>query len=76
MYIMYIMYQIFSAVNYCHKMNIIHRDLNPENILISDRNDKGYPNIKICDFGTSKSLEKGTMQKKVVCSLFYIPPKF
>jgi serine/threonine protein kinase len=57
-------------------MNIIHRDLNPENILISDRNDKGYPNIKICDFGTSKSLEKGTMQKKVVCSLFYIPPKF
>ena len=33
----YIMYQIFSAVNYCHNMNIIHRDLKPENILIVKR---------------------------------------
>ena len=31
----YIMHQIFSVVNYCHKMKIIHRDLKPENILFS-----------------------------------------
>ena len=74
-YTSYIMYQIFSEVNYCHKMNIIHRDLNPENILIFDRNDKGYPSIKICDFGTSKIFEKGVKQKKVVGSLYYIAPE-
>jgi calcium-dependent protein kinase len=74
-YSAYVMYQIFSAINYCHKMHIIHRDLNPENILIMDRNDLGYPRIKICDFGTSKILEKGTKQKKVVGSLYYIAPE-
>ena len=74
-YSSYVMYQIFSAINYCHKMNIIHRDLNPENILIVDRNDLGYPRIKICDFGTSKIMEKGLMQNKVVGSLYYIAPE-
>ena len=32
-YSAYVMFQIFSAINYCHNMNIIHRDLKPENIL-------------------------------------------
>ena len=36
----YIMHQLFSVVNYCHKMKIIHRDLKPENILIN-KNDNG-----------------------------------
>ena len=74
-YASYVMYQIFSAINYCHKMHIIHRDLNPENILISDRNELGYPRIKICDFGTSKIIEKGSKEKKIVGSLFYIAPE-
>ena len=74
-YTSYVMYQIFSAINYCHKMNIIHRDLKPENILIVDKNDLKYPRIKICDFGTSKIFDKGLMQKKVVGSLYYIAPE-
>ena len=32
----YIMFQIFSAVNYCHKNKIINRGLTIENILISE----------------------------------------
>ena len=67
-YSAYVMYQIFSAVNYCHKMNIIHRDLKPENILIVNKDKDGYPTIKICDFGTSKIFEKGAVQKKLVGS--------
>jgi serine/threonine protein kinase len=66
-YSAYVMYQILSAVNYCHKMHIIHRDLKPENILIVDRNKKSKENlpiVKICDFGTSKIVEKGQIQKK------------
>ena len=30
----YIMYQVLSAIKYCHKLKIMHRDLKPENILI------------------------------------------
>ena len=70
----YIMYQIFSAVNNCHKINIIHRDLKPENILIVKR-EKNLLRIKICDFGTSKIHDKGTIQKKIVGSSYYIAPE-
>ena len=74
-YAAYVMYQIFSAINYCHSMNIIHRDLKPENILIVDRNRNGYPRVKICDFGTSLMVEKGGVQKKLVGSSYYIAPE-
>ena len=74
-YSAYVMYQIFSAVNYCHKMNIIHRDLKPENILIVNKDKDGYPTIKICDFGTSKIFEKGAVQRKLVGSSYYIAPE-
>ncbi len=70
----YIMYQIFSAVNYCHNMSIIHRDLKPENILIVKR-EKNLLRIKICDFGTSKIHDRGTIQKKIVGSSYYIAPE-
>ena len=69
------MYQIFSAINYCHSMKIMHRDLKPENILIMDRNRNGFPRIKICDFGTSLMVEKGGIQKKIVGSSYYIAPE-
>jgi len=75
LYSSYVMYQIFSAINYCHKMHIIHRDLNPEHILIGEKNHRGFPTIKICDFGTSKIFKKGSTQKRVVGSLYYIAPE-
>jgi len=74
-YTAYVMFQIFSAINYCHNMNIIHRDLKPENILIVDRNKNNFPRVKICDFGTSKMVEKGAIQRKLVGSSYYIAPE-
>jgi calcium-dependent protein kinase len=56
-------------------MNIIHRDLKPENILIVKREKGGYPLLKVCDFGTSKMVEKGSVQRKLVGSSYYIAPE-
>ena len=74
-YSAYVMFQILSAINYCHNMKIIHRDLKPENILIVERDKNNYPRIKICDFGTSKMFEKGAVQRKLVGSSYYIAPE-
>ena len=74
-YSAFVMFQILSAINYCHNMKIIHRDLKPENILIVERDKNNYPRIKICDFGTSKMFEKGAVQRKLVGSSYYIAPE-
>ena len=70
----YIMHQLFSVVNYCHKMKIIHRDLKPENILIN-KNENGFLTIKVCDFGTSLSFNRGDIQKQLVGSVYYMAPE-
>ncbi|NWX88990.1 CDKL1 protein, partial [Nothoprocta ornata] len=46
-----ITWQILQAVNFCHKHNCIHRDVKPENILITK-----HSVIKLCDFGFARIL--------------------
>eukprot|EP00117_Sycon_ciliatum_P042005 scpid37559/ scgid4439/ Cyclin-dependent kinase-like 4 len=46
-----ITYQLLSGIGYCHQSSVVHRDVKPENILISTR---GI--IKVCDFGFARML--------------------
>ncbi|XP_072437354.1 cyclin-dependent kinase-like 4 isoform X1 [Chiloscyllium punctatum] len=46
-----IMWQMLQAINFCHKRNCIHRDVKPENILITRQ---GV--VKLCDFGFARIL--------------------
>lgn len=71
----FILYQILSAVFYCHSNNIIHRDLKPENILIEKKDKDGYLTVKVSDFGTAKLYEKGRSERKIVGSSYYIAPE-
>eukprot|EP01034_Spumella_vulgaris_P024508 gene24508-30862_t len=43
--------QIFLALDYCHRSSILHRDVKPENILMSE---SGH--LKLSDFGVAKIL--------------------
>lgn len=46
-----IIYQTLLAVHFCHQHNTIHRDVKPENILIT----RGGQ-VKLCDFGFARVL--------------------
>ncbi|KAI0703400.1 hypothetical protein BC835DRAFT_1262895 [Cytidiella melzeri] len=62
--------QIGSALDYCHKNNVVHRDLKIENILISQTG-----NIKIIDFGLSNLYDPMVHLSTFCGSLYFAAPE-
>lgn len=62
--------QIGSALEYCHKNNVVHRDLKIENILISQTG-----NIKIIDFGLSNLYDPSNHLGTFCGSLYFAAPE-
>ena len=65
-----IMRQIFSAINYCHKSNVCHRDQKPENFLQKFENDSST--VKLIDFGLARKLISGEMLSQPNGTPFYL----
>uniref|UniRef100_A0A673TCF0 non-specific serine/threonine protein kinase n=1 Tax=Suricata suricatta TaxID=37032 RepID=A0A673TCF0_SURSU len=68
-------HQLSSAIKYCHDLNVVHRDLKLENVLL----DESF-NIKLSDFGFSKRcLRDGsgrlTLSKTFCGSAAYAAPE-
>ncbi|NXY76501.1 TSSK1 kinase, partial [Glareola pratincola] len=57
--------QLASAVKHCHDSDIAHRDLKCENILLDE-----HLNIKLSDFGFSKSLSRDENGKIILSKTF------
>ncbi|KAG0502885.1 hypothetical protein HPP92_002957 [Vanilla planifolia] len=64
--------QLISGVSYCHSMEICHRDLKLENTLLDGN---PTPQLKICDFGYSKSALLHSQPKSTVGTPAYIAPE-
>jgi len=66
--------QIICGLDYLHKNFICHRDVKPENILITNQDDKNI-NIKIIDFGFSISFAGNIILKEPRGSPSYCAPE-
>ncbi|XP_059062184.1 serine/threonine-protein kinase Nek8-like [Achroia grisella] len=64
--------QILLGVNYIHNLNIIHRDLKAENILLMG---KYGVLVKIGDFGISKMLVSAKKTSTVIGTPYYLAPE-
>ena len=62
--------QIAGAISVAHKNGIVHRDIKPQNILVSDR---GV--IKVTDFGIAKAATGDTVSANTMGSVRYLSPE-
>ncbi|MEN3338494.1 MAG: eukaryotic-like serine/threonine-protein kinase, partial [Acidobacteriota bacterium] len=62
--------QICNGVDHAHSQGVIHRDLRPANVLVTD-NDM----VKVADFGTSRFLEIAAHGTTVIGSPPYMAPE-
>jgi len=65
-----IIWQTLQAVNYCHVHNCIHRDVKPENILLTK---DGV--VKLCDFGFARVFTPGDNFTDYVATRWYRAPE-
>lgn len=61
---------IASGIEAAHNMGIIHRDIKPQNVIISQ---KGI--VKVTDFGIAKTTTSNTISSNVMGSVHYTSPE-
>ena len=64
---------LFSAVNYCHKKQIAHRDIKLENLLLKEENNDAL--IKLADFGFAKKVKRKNGLKTFLGTPSFMAPE-
>ena len=62
--------QVCSGIEMAHNLNIVHRDIKPQNIMISKEG-----KVKVTDFGIAKATSSNTISTNAMGSVHYTSPE-
>jgi calcium/calmodulin-dependent protein kinase I len=63
----------FTAINYCHRKKVAHRDVKPENFLLVDEGDD--TSVKLADFAFAKKVTKEKALMTLCGTAQYVAPE-
>ena len=70
LYLQYFLYQLLRGLKYIHSANVLHRDLKPNNLLVSEDCD-----LKIADFGLARTFSESDLMTEYVVTRWYRSPE-
>ena len=71
LYVKLYAYQMARGLAAIHKIGVCHRDIKPQNLFVDTQTHA----LKICDFGSAKTLTPGEPNISYICSRYYRAPE-
>ncbi|SDU78577.1 serine/threonine protein kinase [Arcanobacterium phocae] len=75
-YALAIVSQVAQGLAYAHSQHVVHRDIKPDNIIITQPNNIADPGVKIADFGIAKIIDASSTATQMVGTAHYMAPEF
>jgi serine/threonine protein kinase len=69
----YVFVQMLSGISHCHSVNVMHRDIKPDNFLVSG--EAGKLVVKLADFGLSAFIVKDGKMRSITGTAPYMCPE-
>lgn len=67
--------QVAEALSYAHGRGVVHRDIKPDNIILTNPGDVDEPGVKVADFGIAKILGESSTATHLVGTAHYLAPE-